>query len=298
MAAPTCSFPRTLPNVQLGRMQTRSRRGRIPTVCCASDPKNPIRDAAIFAVDTFVESGDIVGLGTGEMSKHVFEYIREQLDSSSLKDVKCMPTSDAAATEAAYHGLPQTAIGSEDKVDVVFQEVDVMDPSDCSFVSGWAKENQQPQIMRARLVLNKADECVALVDSQSKVVERLGGSIPVVIEGETWEDTAEEIDTIFLGDAEIWRRGNDPECNPRGEPSPYISQEGHNVIDVRFYEPFKLYGEKCSYEKISNEIMAVEGVVTHGLVLDKITAAVVASDEGPLIIKPEVAKSEAVASDE
>lgn len=35
-------------------------------------------------------------------------------------------------------------------------------------------------------------------------MERLSGWIPVVIKGQTWEDTSEEIDNAVLGDAEIW----------------------------------------------------------------------------------------------
>lgn len=41
-----------------------------------------------------------------------------------------------------------------------------------------------------------------LLDVQ--VVPRLRGVLPVVVEGEFWEDTAEELDDIFVGDAEVW----------------------------------------------------------------------------------------------
>ena len=36
------------------------------------------------------------------------------------------------------------------------------------------------------------------------MVLRLGGTLPVVVEDSVWEDTAEEIDDIVLGDAEVW----------------------------------------------------------------------------------------------
>lgn len=35
-------------------------------------------------------------------------------------------------------------------------------------------------------------------------VPRLCASLPVVIDGETWEEPAEALDDLFLGDAEIW----------------------------------------------------------------------------------------------
>ena len=36
------------------------------------------------------------------------------------------------------------------------------------------------------------------------MAERLVGWLPVVIQDEGWEETAERIDDMFLGDAEIW----------------------------------------------------------------------------------------------
>jgi hypothetical protein len=32
-------------------------------------------------------------------------------------------------------------------------------------------------------------------------------------------------------------------ANPRGGENPYLSPEGHNIVDVRFYEGMKLFGE-------------------------------------------------------
>lgn len=37
-----------------------------------------------------------------------------------------------------------------------------------------------------------------------QVVERLRGTLPVVVEEDNWEETAEELDDTFIGDAEIW----------------------------------------------------------------------------------------------
>jgi ribose 5-phosphate isomerase A len=44
---------------------------------------------------------------------------------------------------------------------------------------------------------------VALLSGPECVKDRLTGALPVVIEGENWEDTAEELDDMFLSDAEV-----------------------------------------------------------------------------------------------
>lgn len=38
-----------------------------------------------------------------------------------------------------------------------------------------------------------------------QLVSRLGGDLPVAVDEEVWEDAAEELDDIFVGDADIWR---------------------------------------------------------------------------------------------
>jgi ribose 5-phosphate isomerase A len=32
-------------------------------------------------------------------------------------------------------------------------------------------------------------------------------------------------------------------ANPRGGDNPYVIPDGHNIVDVRFYEGMKLFGE-------------------------------------------------------
>ena len=74
-----------------------------------------------------------------------------------------------------------------------------------------------------------------------QVVSRLTGDLPVVIEAENWEETAEEIDDLVLGIGEVWRRpsaaGGVAEKSPSGGDFPYVSPEGHNILDVKFCAP-------------------------------------------------------------
>lgn len=39
------------------------------------------------------------------------------------------------------------------------------------------------------------------------------------------------------------RRPTTGNANPRGGKDPYVSPDGHNICDVRFYEQLKLFGE-------------------------------------------------------
>lgn len=119
-------------------------------------------------------------------------------------------------------------------------------------------------------------------------MQHLDGELPVIIEGDetTWEETAEELDDLFLGDAEVRRRSFLPDAGPRGGDAPVVTPEGHYVLDIQFYEGLKLYGEDAEYREIAAEIEKVPGVVTHGLIVGAENAVgspvvVVVAPEGP-----------------
>jgi len=113
----------------------------------------------------------------------------------------------------------------------MFAEVDEVDVSDrrLPFIFGRSSVPSQPQITRFKGVASKSSRFVALLDSEEKVrggesqcattdsrsmmlnqplrvqaVARLGNELPVVVGGDDWEATAEEIDDIFVGEAELW----------------------------------------------------------------------------------------------
>mmetsp|Transcript_14440 Transcript_14440/g.31279 ORF Transcript_14440/g.31279 Transcript_14440/m.31279 type:complete len:294 (+) Transcript_14440:62-943(+) len=239
--------------------------------------------AASLFVDRYVSPGIKLGLGSGELVNLAIEEIGSRLAGGRLSSVVAVPTCDAAASAAAFHGLPLSSLEQvAGKVDVMFEEVDQLDRAANAAIKGVRSEPQQPQLVAARQLAGKADKVVVLVD-EVQVVERLRGTLPVVVDSEAWEETAEELDDIFIGDAELWRRPATGTATPRGGDNPYLSPEGHHIIDVRFEgspPSFKLFGEQQSYASISEEVMGVEGVVTHGLLLGEATAAIIARKSG------------------
>lgn len=57
------------------------------------------------------------------------------------------------------------------------------------------------------------------------------------------------------------------------------SQTRHEGLPAAAVSSLKLYGELVPYSRLAEEIMSVVGVVTHGLLLNGVTAAVIA--DGP-----------------
>ena len=146
---------------------------------------------------------------------------------------------------------------------------------------GNGPQANQPSLPRVRQLLEVATTVVVVALASGT---RMGGSVPVLIDGNEleWEDTAEELDDMFLGDAEVRRRSLDVMANPRGGNTPVVTEDGHMILDIQFNEGeggLKLYGEEVGYDVIGAEIGGVEGVVTHGLVTGEATFAVVIDEE-------------------
>ncbi|KAL4423624.1 hypothetical protein ABPG77_009211 [Micractinium sp. CCAP 211/92] len=212
----------------------------------------------------------------------LLEELAARLGAGKLRGVRVVPASDAAAAEAALHGIPQATLEEAGRLDFYFEAADelaVDEEGTLAFVVGRRQQPAQPQLHRARALAAAATTNVVLAHEPGVAVPRLGGSLPVALEEETWEETAEELDDIFLGDAELWRRSNQEGAGPRGGDSPYVSPEGHTIIDIRFYEGMKLFGEDADYGSIAREIESV-GVVAHGLMANVAAVAVIAGAEG------------------
>ncbi|XP_011016814.1 PREDICTED: probable ribose-5-phosphate isomerase 4, chloroplastic [Populus euphratica] len=96
--------------------------------------------------------------------------------------------------------------------------------------------------------------------TENQYMGGLEGSIPVLVQALNWMETAEEIDDLFLGDAEVWRRSSIGQAGPMGGDFPFITREGHNVLDVIFTSPIQ------SLAEVAESLDKVDGVVDHGVI--------------------------------
>lgn len=80
------------------------------------------------AVDDYVTSGMVVGLGTGSTAYFAVERVGEKLKSGELKDILAIPTSVRTKEQAESLGIPLVTLDSHSKLDVAIDGADEVDP--------------------------------------------------------------------------------------------------------------------------------------------------------------------------
>jgi ribose 5-phosphate isomerase A len=208
------------------------------------DPVTLMKQYVGKAAADRVQSGMIVGLGTGSTTAYAIQYIGERLKSGEIKDIKGIPTSFQATVLAKEYGIPLTTLDEVDKIDIAIDGADEVDPQKNLIKGGGAAHT------REKIVDSLADVFIVVVDS-SKLVDRLGTTflLPVEVIPMAMTPVMKAIEK--LGGKPTLRMGVK-------KAGPVVTDEGNLVIDVKF----DALENPAELEK---EINNIPGVLDNGL---------------------------------
>ncbi|RWR81880.1 putative ribose-5-phosphate isomerase 4, chloroplastic [Cinnamomum micranthum f. kanehirae] len=195
-----------------------------------------LAEAAKLTVDTYIKSGMVLGLGSGRASGMVIQYLGQQLQEGALKDIVGLPTSVSSASEAAKAGIPLDQYADSSQIDFSFDDADIIEEGTLNAIIGRQTLQDGESILQEKSIVKAACNRAFIV-TEEQYTRDLHGSIPVLVNSVNWMETAEEIDDLFLGDAEVWRRPTIGHAGPTGGDFPLVTSEGHNVLDVIFTSP-------------------------------------------------------------
>ncbi|MEQ8384757.1 MAG: ribose-5-phosphate isomerase RpiA [Coleofasciculus sp. A1-SPW-01] len=209
-----------------------------------TDPVKVMKQEVGKAAAQRVQSGTIVGLGTGSTTAYAIQYIGDRIKKGELKDIKGIPTSFQAEVLAKEHGIPLTSLDAVDHIDVAIDGADEVDPQKNLIKGGGAAHT------REKVVDSLAAQFIVVVDS-GKLVERLGSTFKLPVE------------VIPMAYAPVMRAieklGGKPELRMGVKKAgPVVTDQGNMVIDVTF-DSIDNPGE---LEKTINNI---PGVLENGL---------------------------------
>jgi ribose 5-phosphate isomerase A len=112
------------------------------------------------AVDDYVTSGMVVGLGTGSTAYFAVERVGMKLKSGELTDVICIPTSVRTKEQAESLGIPLVTLDTHSKLDVAIDGADHVDPSLCMTKGGGGA------LLREKMVEIMADKFICIGKQQ------------------------------------------------------------------------------------------------------------------------------------
>lgn len=208
------------------------------------DPVKLMKQQVGKAAADLVQSGSIVGLGTGSTTAYAIEYLGKRLQSGDLKDIKGIPTSFQASVLAKQYGIPLTTLDEVDRIDIAIDGADEVDPQKNLIKGGGAAHT------REKIVDALAEQFVVVVDA-SKLVDKLGSTflLPVEVLPMAMTPVMRAIEKL----------GGKPELRMGVKKAgPVVTDEGNFVVDVKFDS----IDNPAELEKTLNNI---PGVLENGL---------------------------------
>lgn len=219
--------------------------------------------AAGEAAAALVESGMVVGLGTGSTAA----WFVKALAARKL-DIVGVPTSQATADLAQSLGVRLMALGAAKSLDLTVDGADEIGPG-LSLIKGGGAA-----LLREKLVWEASRRCVVIADAAKRVPTLGKYPLPIEVVDFGHETTALRIcDALVSCDI-----GVAPRLRTK-DGVPVRTDEGNLIYDA----PCGAIREPSA---LADALKSVTGVVDHGLFLDLADTALVGTSEGVVTFEP------------
>jgi ribose 5-phosphate isomerase A len=188
----------------------------------------------------FVRDGQIVGLGSGSTAAIAVRMLGERV-RSGLK-ITGIPTSTQTAQLAASLGIPLTTLDEHPEIDVTIDGADEIDRN-LNLIKGGGGA-----LLREKITAT-ASQTVVIIGDSGKQVAHLGAfPLPVEVIGFAQAVVARQLTSL----------GAKATLRMDFEGKPYLTDEGHHILDCRF-------GEIADPGSLAQKLDSLPGVVEHGL---------------------------------
>lgn len=218
-------------------------------------PEAMKRAAALRAL-ALVDSGMLLGLGTGSTARWLVEELGRALARGELTDVRGVATSKQTEAQAAGLGIPLVDLPPEG-VDLAIDGMDEL-TAGLDAVKGLGGALTREKIVAA------AAKRFVLIGDASKLVAHLGEKAPLPVEVVRFGRLRTERLLAELG-GEVRQRLAGTE--------PFVTDNGNLVYDIHFQAPFDA-------PSLAARLANTPGVVEHGLFLGMAERAFVATATG------------------
>lgn len=221
--------------------------------------QDALKKMAAEAAVEYVQSGQVVGLGTGSTFRYVIAKLAERV-KDGLR-IKGVPTSLETARLAIEAGIPLLADDAEWVIDVALDGADQVDPQ-LNLIKGGGGA-----LLKEKIVAAAAARFVVIVD-ETKRVPVLGGTFPLPVEVVRfgWRTLAKQLEGLGC------------QVEPRVQVGKLlVTEAGNYILDLWF-------NKIEDPERLETELEKTPGVVCTGLFVRRTDILVVATRQGLLTI--------------
>ena len=201
------------------------------------------RRAAEKAIE-HVESGMVLGLGSGSTAAEGIRAIGERLRAGELTDVKGVPTSYQSIQEAVKARIPLTTLDEYPELDMGFDGADQLDHGLNAIKGGGGA------LLREKIVASCC-RLYILVADESKLTDMLGRDQPVTLEVHPIAVTPVLRKLEAMGAEATVRQAV-------GKLGPVVTDNGNNLVDA-------LFGAIEDPRALNQRLHSVQGLLETGL---------------------------------
>src|SRR5262245_47440713 len=170
------------------------------------------KKAALAALDE-IQSGMVVGLGTGSTATHFIRGLGEKVRFGTK--VVAIPTSEESRRLAEQVGIPLTTFKDNPDIDVTVDGADEVSPH-LDLIKGLGGA-----LVREKIVAHASRRVIIGVD-ESKLVRELGAKTVIPVEVINLATTRVMAELVRLGGEAVVREKNG---------KPFISDNGNSILD-------------------------------------------------------------------
>lgn len=208
-----------------------------------------------------LQSGMLVGLGTGSTANYFIDELANRVKQESLK-IQLVSSSIISMLKAQSLGLPLVAIEHIAQLDLYVDGADEVTP-DNTLLKG-----QGADLVKEKLLARSCKEFIVLVDS-SKMVARIGEkfAIPIEVIPFAWQMVKAQLEAL----------GAEGQLRQNSSGGTAVSSYGSLILDMTF--PSSLESQQ-----LNSLLNNMPGIVEHGVFFELASTVLLAENDKVKVI--------------